>query len=232
MTARHLARTLLAAPVLVGRVLVSCVLVGCVLVGCTDSHTGSDSGIVVMIDGGGSSFDGGGAPVDAGGGPVDSGGTTVTDGAVDLTDGAIPTRMGAVGAACASDADCTEPAGGVCQSVVGSGRFSYEFPGGYCSAMCTAGSGSSECGAGADCFAVGFGGFGFAFCAKVCRSDSDCRTAEGYTCQAPPIGGGSTRYCLPPRPGGGDGGFSIPDGGFSFGDGGFRIPDASIPPAP
>lgn len=223
MTARDLARTLLAAAVPVG------VLVG-VLVGCSDSHTADDGGgIMLMGDGGGSGFDGGGSPVDAGGSPVDGGGTMVTDGAVDVTDGSIPTRMGAVGAACASDADCTEPAGGVCQTVVGGGRFSYEFPGGYCSAMCTAGSGSSECGVGADCFSVGFGGFGFAFCAKVCLSDSDCRTAEGYTCQAPPIGGGTTRYCLPPRPGGGDGGFTLPDGGFSFGDGGFALPDAAIP---
>lgn len=210
MTARDLARTLLAAAVLIG---------------CSDSHTADDSGIIIMVDGA-TRLDGGGTPVDGGGAPVDSGTPTLMDGAVDMSDGAIPTRMGAVGAACAGDGDCTEPAGGVCQSVVGGGRFSYEFPGGYCSAMCTAGSGSSECGTGADCFAVGFGGFGFAFCAKVCRADADCRTAEGYTCQAPPIGGGSTRYCLPPRPTGGDGGFSLPDGGFSLPDG------AIIPPAP
>ena len=45
----------------------------------------------------------------------------------------------------------------------------------------------STCGAGADCYSVGFGGFGTAFCAKTCTTSAECREAEGYTCQAPPL---------------------------------------------
>lgn len=186
-----------------------------------ESHTGSDGGGTPGEDSGTSSGmdSGSGGGTDSGTPGTDSGSTTPGDdaGGTGTDSGGIPTRMGAVGSACASDADCTEPPGATCQTMVGSGRFTYEFPGGYCSAECTAGSGSSECGEGADCYSVGFGGFGFAFCAKMCRTDADCRVDEGYTCRPPPFGGGTTMYCLPPMEGGGGfdgGGFMIPDGGF------------------
>ena len=35
-------------------------------------------------------------------------------------------------------------------------------------------------------------------CLKSCTGNTQCRAAEGYTCAAPPLGGGMTRYCLPP----------------------------------
>ncbi len=191
------------------------------LAACGESHTGTDDGGHSGHDSGGITLMDSGTPpgMDSGTPPgTDSGRPPGTDsGTPPETDSGIPTRMGAVGSGCATDADCTEPAGATCMTMVGSGGFAYEFPGGYCTAECTAGSGSSECGAGADCYSIGFGGFGTAFCAKTCTSNADCRADEGYTCDAPPFGGGTTRYCLPPMGGG-----TRPDGGgFGFGDGGF-----------
>ena len=145
---------------------------------------------------------------------MDSGSTPSEDaGTMDPVDAAMPTRPGAIGSACTMDTECTEPADATCQTTVGSGMFSYEFPGGYCTAECTAMSGSAECGAGAECVSVGFGGFGASFCAKTCSSDADCRIEDGYSCQAPPlmVGGGSSTYCLPPFDAGGlDGGLPFP----------------------
>ncbi len=196
--------------------LCACALLG---VGCGESHGTSDGGPIGLMDGGGTARDAGPGPgVDSGSPGIDSGAPTVEDGGPAPIDGGTPTRTGAVGSACASDADCTEPAGSTCYTMVGSGGFGFTFPGGSCSAMCTPGSGSSECGAGADCFSVGFGGFGSAFCAKTCTSDADCRTDDGYSCMAPPFGGGSTMYCMPPRPTGGrdGGGFMFPGDGGGF----------------
>lgn len=179
-----------------------------------ESHTGADGGGHSGHDSGSTLMDSGTPPgTDSGTPPgTDSGTPPGTDsGTPPGTDAGMPTRTGAVGSGCETDADCTEPAGATCMTMVGGGGFSYEFPGGYCTAECTAGSGSSQCGAGADCYSIGFGGFGTAFCAKTCSTDADCRADEGYSCMAPPIGGGTTRYCLPPR--GGTGGF---DGGGFF----------------
>ena len=195
---------------------------GCDDGGASDVDAGSTprmDGSAPRDDGGGPGTDGGPAITDGGGGGEDGGASPSDGGTTPPTDGSTPTRMGAVGSACDMDSDCTEPRGSTCMTMVGSGGFSYEFPGGYCTKEgCTAGSGSAECGAGADCYSIGFGGFGSTFCAKTCTSNADCRESEGYTCQSPPFGGGTTMYCLPPRDGGGT------DGGFSFGDGGFPFP--------
>ena len=44
---------------------------------------------------------------------------------------------------------------------------------------------------------------------NVHRPDADCRASEGYTCMAPPFGGGM--YCAPPMGmGGGDAGMPMP----------------------
>jgi hypothetical protein len=91
-----------------------------------------------------------------------------------------------------------------CMGVPGSGRmclttvFGYiTFPGGYCSASCTAG---WECGTGGTCADV----FGIGnYCLKYCSSLFDCRFWEGYTCTT--LSPGSPTFCLPPLAG--------PDGG-------------------
>ncbi len=103
---------------------------------------------------------------------------------------------GIVGDPCASSASCT--------GVPGSGRmcltnvFGYlEFPGGYCSATCTS---AADCGPGGACVSVLFG----RYCLEACSSWFECRMSEGYSCRSL-FGSGST-YCLPPFPGGPDGG--------------------------
>lgn len=197
----------------------ACALISALAIGCYDSNTDADGGIVLMVDG---------APLppprDAGppmpardGGPA----PVPTDAAVG------PTRAGAVGSGCETDADCTEPAGARCETSFGGGGFGVELPGGYCTADCE-GPGDTSCGAGSECFSVGFGGFGFSLCVKACDSNDDCRADEGYTCMAPPIGGDGSLYCLPPRPSRPDGGFTLPDASFPF-DAGPAPTDAGDP---
>lgn len=195
-----------------------CALVSALAIGCYDSNTEADAGIVLMVDG---------APLprrDAGPGPIptsDAGPAPVP------RDAAIgPTRPGAVGSACAADSDCTEPTGARCETVVGGGGFSFELPGGYCTADCE-GPSDPSCGPGAECFSIGFGGFGFSLCVKACDSNEDCRADEGYTCMAPPFGGTpGAMYCLPPPPGMADGGFTLPDASVPFLDAAVEPSDA------
>jgi len=189
--------------------------IAAVLWGCGDSHepTGPTDGGGLPVDGGGFRTDGGGLPTDGGGLPVDGGGLPIEDGGGAPVDGSMPTTPGGIGAACTMDGECTASMS-TCYTRVGMGMYGYTFPGGYCSRMCTPGSGMSECGAGADCFGSGFGMFSFGFCAKTCSTAADCRM--GYDCMAPPFGGGTTLYCVPPFGAGGDGGRFRFDGGFPF----------------
>ena len=91
-----------------------------------------------------------------------------------------------------------------CDGVPGSGRtclrdlFGYmTFPGGYCSASCTAG---WECGPGGTCVSLyGMGNY----CLKYCSTPFDCRISEGYECTT--VDTGSPTVCLPPT--------GSPDGG-------------------
>ena len=110
----------------------------------------------------------------------------------------VPTDStgGAVGDACTNASSCT--------GVPGSGRmclttvFGYlDFPGGYCSANCTS---AAECGSAGACVSILFG----SYCLESCWSSASCRTSEGYSCQS--LFGSGSMYCLPPFPGGPDGG--------------------------
>ena len=172
--------------------------------------TGTDAGFVLRDSGSGGGFDTGpSGGTDGGpGAGTDSGPGGTTDGATTGGDGSMPTTMGGIGSACANDTDCDGDA--TCYSDFGG---FYEFPGGYCSRMCTM---PADCGAGATCAGGGFGSFG-GFCAKTCTTDADCRMAEGYTCGSLPFGGGGMMYCLPPM---GGGGWMRDGGGFGF-DGSF-----------
>lgn len=203
-------------------------------VGCGASHTelppaggdgGADSGVVIDVDLGGLSDTDAGTTTgdDLGLPPGDDAGTPPI-----LSDGGVPTVMGGIGSSCADAADCdASPAGAMCITNLGGVA---ALPGGYCTAACTPASGSTECGAGSECFTIGFGGFGTSTCVKTCTTDAECRADEGYTCMAPPFGGGTTMYCLPPfGMGTRDGGFGFRDGGFGFGDGGFGMRDGGFP---
>ncbi len=207
----------LMAPVVLG---IALGMTGCGDDGGPGGGGGTDAGGGGTGDGGGGGVDaGGGGGTDAGGGGgTDAGGAT-TDGGSTASDGSTPTTPGGIGSACDMDDDCDGDA--TCYTTVGSGMFGLELPGGYCSKECTAGSGSTECGAGSDCYSIGFGMWGVTFCAKTCATEADCRGEEGYTCRMPPLGGGTTKYCLPPTGG-------LPDGGFGF-DGSFPGFDGSIP---
>jgi hypothetical protein len=175
------------------------------LVACGESHTGGDvdSGPSDSPDGSQPALDAGPPiddPTDAGppvsdAGPIiqDAGPIVFDAGPAPTVDASVPTEPGGIGGACADDADCSA-AGGMCLMTIGSGAFAYTFPGGYCTAPCTGGSGSTECGAGAACYSLGTRGY----CVKTCASNADCRVADGYMCMSPPFVGGSTMYCLPP----------------------------------
>jgi len=163
-----------------------------------------DSGIatdasVTPIDS--STGDSGGTSVDAS--TVDSG-TIVVDASPAPDGGPMPTVPGSVGAACAGDADCDMLTAPTCMTTIGSGGFSADFPGGYCTQTCmpSFGGGPDGCPTGSSCFGGGFGGFGAAYCAKTCSSDADCRVADGYTCRSAGFGG-SPSVCSPPFGGGG-----------------------------
>jgi hypothetical protein len=100
-----------------------------------------------------------------------------------------PIPENCVGDPCYWSSECDGvPAGGrVClTSLMGY----VDFPGGYCSAVCTA---DSECGPDGECKNIMDLG---QFCLKRCEASSDCRTPEGYTCSYLPTETGL--YCLPP----------------------------------
>ena len=187
-------------------------------------------------DGGPYPYDGGPYPYDGGpvfvdGGPVFvDGGPVFVDGGPILSDAGGP-PTGSVGAGCVTAADCTAIMGGTC--ITNLGGF-ITLPGGYCSVACTT---AATCGAGATCLTLGFGGGGQ--CVDTCTASTDCRTAEGYVCQALPFGPGG-RVCIPPMggPPGRDGG-GPPPIPFDLGaplpgsDGGVPgFPDGSLPPIP
>lgn len=125
----------------------------------------------------------GGAGRDAGGGAADATVTTV------------------VGNACSTAADCP---GMSClttfmRSCMGPGQphtWSTEFPGGYCGPAPdpTTWRPVTGCPAGTMQWSiyVRCDGIPFRFCARVCASDRDCRTSEGYRCH-PEVG-----VCAPP----------------------------------
>lgn len=99
------------------------------------------------------------------------------------------TGTGVVGDPCASDGDCggIPSAEAFCLTSVG-GYIS--FPGGYCSSYCTD---DGPCGAGAVCVVM----YSYGICMQPCTSDTECRTAEGYTCNAIPYVTDAP-YCVPP----------------------------------
>ncbi len=146
------------------------------------------------------------APSDAGG--LDAGGrdaATLDSSALDaptsdspLADAPPPTdgstadgnaAPGATGSPCTSDDDCVEPNTLCLEAAAGSGWDA--FPGGYCTHMgCTFG---AACGTGGTCAPLPMYG---PHCFVTCTGDSECRTAEGYTCQMSTFI--DARLCLPP----------------------------------
>jgi hypothetical protein len=105
----------------------------------------------------------------------------------DLRSGQCVTPMqgSAIGGACAANTDCTE--GGAQARCFPE---QYGFPGGYCTAICSA---RSPCPNGNACVEFSSPQGSTSYCLDSCGSDRDCRS--GYYC-SPLQGGGSA--CLPP----------------------------------
>lgn len=97
---------------------------------------------------------------------------------------------GATGDPCAAPTDCTAiPASSkICLTNIGSW---FTFPGGYCSASCTA---PAECGENGNCISIPYLG---SFCVRLCSDDADCRVSEGYGCSEIPYMSDGNTYCLP-----------------------------------
>jgi hypothetical protein len=154
---------------------------------------GEDSGTVRRDGGGVIMFMDSGTPP-----PRDSGTPGIDTGTPPPRDSGTPPRDsggmvtpgdGTIGSSCTGPADCTEGTSPMC--VMNFMGF-IAFPGGYCTSGCT---GPGTCPAGAECIDI----MGTMFCGATCTTAADCRSAEGYTCGMPPIGGdGMTMYCLPP----------------------------------
>lgn len=96
---------------------------------------------------------------------------------------------GDVGDPCTQDSDCKSIPGGECflkidpQPAFGFPGMSW--PGGYCSKACT--TEDQDCGDSGSCNQSGSGGgsasWKMEYCTKPCQADSECRTAEGYSCK-------------------------------------------------
>jgi hypothetical protein len=97
----------------------------------------------------------------------------------------------AIGSACTKTEECT--AGGNCLTNVNLQIVQLDFPKGYCSKMGCMSDG--DCPSGSGCLGL------TSTCLKTCTNNTQCRSADGYQCSAPPLGGlqggGNAQYCLP-----------------------------------
>jgi hypothetical protein len=99
-------------------------------------------------------------------------------------DGACVTdpSLVASGSACTPATEATDCGPGSCLT---SADTVQSFPGGFCSLVDTCEPGPNQgCGAGHNCVKFASATGPAAFCAPACVRDSDCRTADGYTCNA------------------------------------------------
>jgi hypothetical protein len=98
------------------------------------------------------------------------------------------TGGGQIGDACSTDADCTAVAGAECWTTIGGGPVpEITFPGGFCSRACDTGSDQNDCGDIAACVSLGMSGgqssVTLTMCTPPCKTNEECRVAEGYHCQ-------------------------------------------------
>lgn len=116
-----------------------------------------------------------GPGVDAGEGTADAAPST-SDAALD---GSTVHAVAAPGAPCTTDAECSSP--GVNRTCVAENALAplLVLPGGYCSQFCDSG---LACEPGATCVVIPIGFSALFVCMEACTTDTDCRVAEGYTC--------------------------------------------------
>jgi hypothetical protein len=97
--------------------------------------------------------------------------------------GILGYEPGAVGAPCTVDTECE--AAQKSRTCFDETYFApaLTLPGGYCAELCDL---SGICEIGAACIAIPTPvGFPVPVCMRTCRSDTDCRVAEGYSCNQP-----------------------------------------------
>jgi hypothetical protein len=146
----------------------------CLLPACS---AGSGSGGSGASSGSGASAGTGGSAT----GGASSGGTGTGSGGASTGDGQI-------GDACSTNADCTAVAGAECWTTIGGGPVpEITFPGGFCSKACDTGASENECGDIAACVSLGMSGgqssVTLTMCTPPCKTNEECRVAEGYHCQ-------------------------------------------------
>src|SRR5262249_29601945 len=98
-----------------------------------------------------------------------------------------------IGGPCENLGDCT--LGAFCIPDGGAGGQGPRFPGGYCSDSCNPqGGGGNACGNDNFCVSPDPRQPAQGFCVDGCSQDTQCRTGEGYVCQAI---GQQRRGCIP-----------------------------------
>lgn len=127
-----------------------------------------------------------GSPSPGGGGGSGANGGTSATGGSGGGSGATTAGNGKVGDACAKDSDCTDPPDAKCFTTIGNAQVgTVTFPGGYCSKACS-GEGGNECGTSGGCADIGSSGGGttvtLSMCTAPCKTNTDCRTGDGYVC--------------------------------------------------
>ncbi len=98
---------------------------------------------------------------------------------------------GAIGDPCGAPGDCSPPTGLTAECLTDIGGF-VQFPGGYCTAECTA-EGPDPCEPDGVCVNLMM----TSYCLKPCQDISDCREDDGYECDDP-MGQAGTTVCVPP----------------------------------
>jgi hypothetical protein len=93
-----------------------------------------------------------------------------------------------IGGPCMSAENCVPPPGltSFCLTSI----LIFQFPGGYCTAQCSA---PGECGTDAECVDLSI----IRYCVRKCSGPSDCRIDEGYTCNTIPYITDTNTYCIP-----------------------------------
>jgi len=116
--------------------------------------------------------------------------TVETPGDPDIVD--IPSEDGGgsspIGGPCEANEDCTAPEELTPQCMTN--IFSFVFPGGICTAVCTE---EGQCGPLAECVDLSI----IRYCLRKCSTATECRVDEGYICDIIPYISDTNTYCIP-----------------------------------
>jgi hypothetical protein len=104
----------------------------------------------------------------------------------------IPAEEGSatstIGGPCETNEDCVAPVGLTPQCMTN--LFTFVFPGGICTAVCTE---AGQCGPMAECVDLSI----IRYCLLKCSTATECRVDEGYICDIIPYITDTNTYCIP-----------------------------------